>query len=149
MQLLLFYYSILFCSFCQAYEIYKQSNANPILHNSPNYLKKYPNPRSLFPNYEIQHIVNFDEYSVKEFYNTVYESDKIWVIYFYAHWCGHSIQFSSMYKGVAKRIYNDKTSWEKVYAFGAVDCANELRVDRGTITCINSRKLKTRFPRFL
>lgn len=82
----------------------------------------YPNRNSFFRGNT--NLVQFDEYSVKDFYKIVYESEQIWIILFYAHWCTHSERFAPTVWHVAHHIFKEENTWGNIINFGVVDCAN-------------------------
>ncbi|KAL7674523.1 hypothetical protein ACOME3_000800 [Neoechinorhynchus agilis] len=69
--------------------------------------------------YDNSHVHELDS---GNFYQLVKsKNSSLWLIKFYAHWCGHCIEFSSLYKRFAQRI----SGWKPIVNVGAVDCAEE------------------------
>ena len=47
------------------------------------------------------HVVEFDPANLT---STVYSSQQIWVVEFYAHWCGHCQKFAKVWKKIAEEF---------------------------------------------
>ncbi|XP_026559083.1 sulfhydryl oxidase 1 [Pseudonaja textilis] len=50
----------------------------------------------------------------------IFNSSGVWVVEFYASWCGHCKAFAPLWKGLA----NDLKDWRPAVMLGAIDCAD-------------------------
>merc|ERR1711892_48614 len=51
----------------------------------------------------------------------LYNSDTLWVVQFYNHWCGHCQRFAPTWKDLAK----DNSAWSPLVKFAAINCAEQ------------------------
>lgn len=72
---------------------------------------------------------------------TIYNSQHVWVIEFYAHWCGHCQKFARVWKKIAEEMHD----WKDIVRIGAINCAQQVTCNnfniRGTPT------IRVFFPR--
>lgn len=60
----------------------------------------------------------------ENFNQTVFGSNKPWIVEFYSNWCGYCQRFAPHWKEFAAEVKN----WKDVVGIGVLDCANELNV---------------------
>lgn len=65
---------------------------------------------------------NVEILTMSNFNQTVFGSDKPWIVEFYSSWCGHCQRFAPHWKAFAAEVKN----WKDVIGIGVIDCANEV-----------------------
>lgn len=51
----------------------------------------------------------------------LYDSESLWIVQFYSHWCGHCQRFAPIWKDLANSI----SSWSPVVRVAAMNCADQ------------------------
>jgi len=51
----------------------------------------------------------------------LYNSETLWVVQFYSHWCGHCQRFAPFYRELAESI----SAWSPMVKFAAMNCADQ------------------------
>ena len=56
----------------------------------------------------------------------LYNSDTLWVVQFYSHWCGHCQRFAPFYKELAASISGQLFSWNWTFQFNMIWIQNSI-----------------------
>ncbi|XP_071495905.1 sulfhydryl oxidase 2-like [Diadema antillarum] len=64
------------------------------------------------------HVVLLDG---SNFAQSVYNSEKVWIIEFFSSWCGHCVHFAPTWKSLAE----DLRHWKHAVLIAAIDCAEQ------------------------
>mmetsp|Transcript_120873 Transcript_120873/g.235339 ORF Transcript_120873/g.235339 Transcript_120873/m.235339 type:complete len:530 (+) Transcript_120873:79-1668(+) len=59
------------------------------------------------------------EFKPSTFVDTVSNDTRVWIVTFYADWCGHCIHYAPVFKSIANRLQKEEDRLQ----FGAVNCA--------------------------
>lgn len=125
---------LLICSFIQSISSSQPSTQNHKQKHATRYLnsiQKHPleikNRFSLFK--PVRHLITeFDNFDRHYFYDHIYNSDKPWILIFYANWCSHSKEFARDFIGTLQRA--ERSSLARRYNkdifkninIGTIDC---------------------------
>ena len=69
---------------------------------------------SLYDNSEVVNIYDDNVYNL-------YNSDTLWLVQFYNHWCGHCQRFAPIWKALAEDILD----WAPIVKIAAINCADQ------------------------
>ena len=69
---------------------------------------------SLYDNSEVVNIYDDTMYSL-------YNSETLWLVQFYNHWCGHCQRFAPIWKSLAE----DVLAWSPIVKIAAINCADQ------------------------
>ena len=69
---------------------------------------------SLYDNSEVVNLYDSNLYSL-------YNSDTLWLVQFYNHWCGHCQRFAPIWKALAENILD----WAPQVKIAAINCADQ------------------------
>ena len=75
--------------------------------------------------YENSEVVNIYDSNIYNLYN----SDTLWLVQFYNHWCGHCQRFAPIWKALAEDILD----WSPIVKIAAINCADQS-CDRYQVT---------------
>ena len=75
--------------------------------------------------YENSEVVNIYDNNIYNLYN----SDTLWLVQFYNHWCGHCQRFAPIWKALAEDILD----WSPIVKIAAINCADQS-CDRYQVT---------------
>ena len=75
--------------------------------------------------YENSEVVNIYDSNIYSLYN----SDTLWLVQFYNHWCGHCQRFAPIWKALAEDILD----WSPIVKIAAINCADQS-CDRYQVT---------------
>ena len=75
--------------------------------------------------YENSEVVNIYDSNIYSLYN----SDTLWLVQFYNHWCGHCQRFAPIWKALAEDILD----WAPIVKIAAINCADQS-CDRYQVT---------------
>ena len=67
--------------------------------------------------YDNSEVVNIYDDSMYSLYNT----DTLWLVQFYKHWCGHCQRFAPIWKALAEDILD----WSPIVKIAAINCADQ------------------------
>merc|ERR1711953_1133803 len=67
--------------------------------------------------YENSEVVNIYDSNIYSLYN----SDTLWLVQFYNHWCGHCQRFAPIWKALAEDILD----WAPIVKIAAINCADQ------------------------
>ena len=79
--------------------------------------------------YENSEVVNIYDNNIYSLYN----SDTLWLVQFYNHWCGHCQRFAPIWKALAEDILD----WAPIVKIAAINCADQS-CDRYQVTSSTS-----------
>merc|ERR1712126_473999 len=69
---------------------------------------------TLYDNSEVVNLYDSNLYSL-------YNSDTLWLVQFYNHWCGHCQRFAPIWKALAENILD----WAPQVKIAAINCADQ------------------------